>query len=261
MQTVIVPVDFSETSLNAARYAVQLLTGHYGVNMILHHVHDKSVSAEEASGKLDQLKEELRGIGIVKTEVLAETGADFITELEKLARHRQADLIIMGITGRTTIGQTFIGSNTLKIVERKVCPVLIIPAEASYRDVKNVLLTSDFKNVVSSTPSVPIKKVLKTFHPSLHVMNVDSEHYVALTEAYQAEKAKLQEMFSDFRPEFYFLGMYNVDEAINQFASDKQIDFIIVIHKEQSLFSRLFVKSHTKKLIYHSSIPVLALHE
>ncbi|MBS1654750.1 MAG: universal stress protein, partial [Bacteroidetes bacterium] len=35
MKTVIVPVDFSETSLNAARYAVQLLTGHYGVNMIL----------------------------------------------------------------------------------------------------------------------------------------------------------------------------------------------------------------------------------
>ena len=92
-------------------------------------------------------------------------------------------------------------------------------------------------------------------------MNVDSEHYVALTEEYQAEKAKLNEMFSDFKPEFYFLGLHDVDEAINQFASDKNVDMIIVVHKGQSLFSKLFVKSHTKKLVYHSNIPVLAIHE
>lgn len=261
MQTVIVPVDFSETSLNAARYAVQMLTGHYGVNMILHHVYDKASQQAEATAKLEDLKTVLRESGIVKTEVLAEEGSDFIAELEKLARHRQADLIIMGITGRTTLGQTFIGSNTLKIVEQKVCPVLIIPSDTRYTDVKNVMLTSDFKNVMASTPSAPIKKVLKPFHPNLYIINVDSEHYVALTEEYQAEKTKLQEMFSQFHPEFYFMGFHDVDEAINQFAHDKKVDFIIIIHKEQTLFSKLFVKSHTKKLIYHSSIPVLAVHE
>lgn len=261
MQTVIVPVDFSETSLNAARYAIQLLTGHYGVNMVLHHVYEKANQAEEAVAKLEELKTTLRESGIVKTEVLAEQGSDFITELEKLARHRHADLIIMGITGRSAIGQTLIGSNTLKIVQTKVCPVLIIPSEASYRDIKNVLLTSDFKNVMANTPSVPIKKVLKPFHPHLHILNVDSSHYVALTEEYQAERNKLKEMFAEFNPEFYFMSLHDVDEAISQFAEDKKVDFIIVIHKEQSLFSKLFVKSHTKKLAYQGTVPVLALHE
>jgi nucleotide-binding universal stress UspA family protein len=261
MQTVIVPVDFSETSLNAARYATQLLTGYYGVNMILHHVYDKSSQSAEAFERLEKLRDQLKENGVVKTELIAEQGSDFITELEKLARHREADLIIMGITGRTALGQTFIGSNTLKMVDKKVCPVLIIPPDSKYHEVKNVLLTSDFKNVNASTPSVPIKKILKTFHPSLHVLNVDSSHYVALTDAYQEEKSQLREMFSDFSPEFYFLGLHDVDEAIHQFAQDKKIDFIIIIHKEHNLFSRLFVKSHTKKLVYHSSVPVLALHE
>jgi nucleotide-binding universal stress UspA family protein len=68
-------------------------------------------------------------------------------------------------------------------------------------------------------------------------------------------------MFREFDPEFYFLGLYDVDEAVNQFAADKNIDFIILIHKEQSVLSRLFVKSHTKKLAYQSSVPILALHE
>ena len=113
MKTVIVPVDFSETSLNAAKYATKFLTGHYGVNMILHHVYDKADEAAEITAKLEQLKNHLRETGIVKTEILAEQGDDFIDELEKLARHRQAELVIMGITGRSPISQSLIGSNTL----------------------------------------------------------------------------------------------------------------------------------------------------
>ena len=37
MTTVIVPVDFSSTSLHAARYAANLLVGHYGVTLLLYH--------------------------------------------------------------------------------------------------------------------------------------------------------------------------------------------------------------------------------
>ena len=261
MQTVIVPVDFSDTSLNAARYAVQLLTGHYGVNMILHHVYENDNEATKTQQKLEDLKSTLLKSGIVKIETKAEKGADFIVELDKLARHQEADLIIMGITGRSPIGQTFIGSNTLKMVNEKVCPVLIIPGDARYKDVQNVLLTSDFKDVENATPTVPIKKILKTFRPHLSVLNVDSEHYVAITEEYQAEKEKLQAMFAEFNPDFYFLGLQDVDEAINQFSKDKNIDMVIIVHKGQNLYSKLFVKSHTKQLVYHTNIPVLAIHE
>jgi nucleotide-binding universal stress UspA family protein len=52
-----------------------------------------------------------------------------------------------------------------------------------------------------------------------------------------------------------------MDEAINQFAMDKHIDLIIIVQKEQTILSKLFIKSHTKKLAYQSTIPVLAVHE
>lgn len=261
MQTVIVPIDFSPTSRNAAEYAVQLLTGHYGVNMILYHIYDRAAQEKEAKEKLEQLSVELREKGVVKTETMARQGSDFIDELDKLARHRVADLVIMGITDRSAIGQSLQGSNALKMVERSICPVLIVPTDANFREVKNVLLTSDFINVKDSTPSVPIKKILKTFRPNLHVLNVDSAHYVSLTEEYQKEKSDLIQMFGEYNPEFYFMGLHNVEEAIHQFAEDKKVDLIIVIHKEQNIFSKLFIKSHTKNLAYQSAIPVLALHE
>ena len=261
MKTVIVPTNFSETSLNAAKYAVQFLTGQYDVNLILHHVYPKSGDAEESVKKLEELKTLLLQTGIVKINTLAEEGSDFITELEILVRHRQADLVIMGIAERTVIGQSLLGSKALKMLNTKVCPVLIVPLGVSYHNVKNVLLTSDFKNVMASTPSVPIRNFLKMSHSKLHIVNIDSEHYVAITEEYQAEKTQLNQMFHDFHPEFYFLGLNDVDEAINQFAMDKNIDIIVIIHKDQNVLSKLFMKSHTKKLAFQSNIPVLVVHE
>ena len=71
MNTVIVPVDFSESSLHAARYAAQLLAGHYGVNMILYHSYSKTSEAAKATEMLEDVKAGLMKTNIVKIEILA----------------------------------------------------------------------------------------------------------------------------------------------------------------------------------------------
>src|SRR5690242_8184156 len=167
MNIVIVPVDFSETSFNAARYDVKLLTGHHEVEVIIYHTFEKPEEEENRVEGLEKLKEELQDSREVNVSVLAEQG-DFLEELEKLVRHRDADLVVMGITGKSTLAQVFVGSNALKMAETKFCPVMIIPSNADYSEIKNVLLATDLKNVQSTTPSVPIKKVLSTFQPQLH---------------------------------------------------------------------------------------------
>ncbi len=261
MNTVIVPVDFSETSLHAARYAAQLLTGHYGVTMILYHSYGKASEANKATADLEQLKAELMKDHIVKMEVMAFEEDDFVDGLEKAARHRRADLVIMGITGKSAIAQVFFGSNTLKMAERKVCPVLIVPERATFNPIKNVMLTSDFKNTVESTPSGLIKDFLDVFKPQLHIVNVDNEHYISLTENYESEKQELKKMFADYNPEFYFMRLYDVDEAINLFAESRDIDLIIVIQKNNSFIDKLLKGSRTKALSYHSKMPILVMHE
>ena len=202
MNTVIVPVDFSPTSLHAAEYAAQLLTGHYGVTMVLYHSYSKASEAEKAQADLEHLKTSLMKDNIVKIEVLAHHEDDFVLGLEKAARHRAADLVIMGITGKSALAQVFFGSNTLKMAETKACPVLIVPEDAPFVPIKNVMLTSDFKNTFNTTPSVPIKSFLDAFNPQLHVVNVDEEHFISLTEDYEKEKQELKKLFADYKPEF-----------------------------------------------------------
>jgi nucleotide-binding universal stress UspA family protein len=261
MKTVIVPVDFSPTSYNSARYAVKMVTGTYDVNLVLFHVFEKESEEEESYFLLEKLKTELSEQGIAKISCHAELGSDFPDALSRFARHRAAQLIVMGLTGKSKLEQIFLTSNTLKIVDKNPCPVMIIPPSADFGAIKNIALTSDFKDVQSSIPVQPIKSVLEIFRPQLHIVNVDSEHYVSLTEEYLRERAKLAEMFQDFKPEFYFIGTFDFHDTINQFVADKKIDMVITIPRNRSFIDNLFKSSNTKKLVFESTIPVLAAHE
>ena len=145
------------------------------------------------------------------------------------------------------------GSNTLKMAETKACPVLIVPENCTFHDVKNVMLASDFKQVKATTPSGPIKSFLKTFKPSLHIVNVDENHFVAISEEYEKEREAFKEMFKEFSPEFYFLRLFDVEEALQLFAEERNIDLMILIQKINSLRHRLFTASISRKLSFQTN--------
>lgn len=261
MTTIIVPTDLSQVADNAARYAAQMVKGNYDVNLILYHVYESEAEKETAGVLLEKLKEELQSKHFAKVETRMDEGGDLIDCLEKLARHADAQLIVMGITGKSKLEQVFLGSNTLKMVEKNVCPVLIVPPTAQFFEIKNVCLLSDFKDVQGSVPDVPIKNVLNLFRPSLHIVNVNSEHYVSLTQEFMAERSRMLEMFQGYKPEFYFIGTFDLLDTVQTFVADKNIDMLITIPRNHSFFGSLFKTSNTKRLVYESTIPILAAHE
>jgi nucleotide-binding universal stress UspA family protein len=261
MKDVIIPVDFSETSLNAARYAAAMLSGKPETHVILYNMFEDEKESETAGQYLESLRSELLQNGVENVECVKEYGNDLIDNLGRLAYQKTAELIVMGITEKDEWRKLFIGSNTLKMADQNVCPVMIIPPAAKYTGIKNIALTSDFKDVDITTPVLAIKTVLEIFNASLHIVNVDNEHYVALTEEYLSERSKMQKMFGEFNPEFYFIGMNDFYEAIEQFTKDRNIDLLIVIPKNHSFINSLVSVSHTKKLAFQSTVPILAAHE
>lgn len=261
MSTVIVPVDFSETSIHAATYAAYVLQNQYGITMLLYHSYSDEAEGAEAEQTMLQMKQKLREKFFVNIEILAVKEDDFVAGLERAVRHRVASSVIMGITGRSAIGQVFMGSNTLKFAETKACPVIIVPQHAAFREVKNVMMACDFKDSFHTIPSVPIKDFLRNFRPQLHVVNVDPNHYIQISDDYEREKQVLKGMFAEYNPEFYFLRLYDIDEAINLFAEERNIDLIITVQRNHTFRDKLFKRSRTKSLTYHSNVPIMVVHE
>ncbi|MBL7763086.1 MAG: universal stress protein [Chitinophagaceae bacterium] len=261
MKTVIIPVDFSETSLNAARFAAQMLSGSKDTRIVLYSMFEDEEDSETTGTYLESLKAELELKGNKEIECVKELADDLIDSIERLVFQKAATLVVMGITGKSPIKQLLVGSNTLKLVEKNICPVMIIPPDAAFNGVNNILFTSDFQEVKESTPVLYIKTVLDFFKANLHIVNVSNEHYVSLTEQFQSEREKLLGLLKEYNPEFYFIGMNDFHEAIEQFVKDKNIDLIITIPRFHSGITSIFKLSATKKLVFHSSVPVLAAHE
>lgn len=258
---IIVPVDFSPLSLNTARFAAQMLVGNYGATLVLFHAYEDEKNASEVKAAMQQLKDELLDEAVVKIETRIEQSDDIIESLERAARHLDAELIVMAITDKSRMGHLMQTSNSLKMIERNVCPILVVPQNAKYNAIKNIALASDFKDVEATIPVVPVKKVLGIFKPNLHIVNINSEIYVSLNEEYLAQREKMKEIFEEFKPEFYFITTYDFHETLRQFIADKKIDLVLTFPRKHSFINNLIKGNNTKRLVYESSIPVLAAHE
>ena len=141
-QDVLVPVDFSESSANAVRVALQIAAPDGDVTL-LHVVDDGFVkesvmvgtgTSEEITGKMRRRAEDdfaklLSGLdaGGVQIEHMIVVGSPFV-EILKIARDLDLPLIVMGVRGRSTPPQELLfGSTAEKVLRLSRVPVLCVP--------------------------------------------------------------------------------------------------------------------------------------
>lgn len=81
--------------------------------------------------------------------------------------------------------------------------MLIIPSDAKYSCTVYILIASEMKYVEETPMLLAVKRILAGFKPNLFVLNVDDSHYISLTTSYKIERDKMEELLSEFKPEFY----------------------------------------------------------
>ena len=275
MKKIIVPVDFSDTSKNAALYAAQIATSLTATVTLINVVDtiaagsDGTPLVDEFDGRkkitelaLDNIGQTISAAsGELPVSFIAEENDTLIDSLKKIVNAEHADLIVMGITGNSLAERIAIGSNTLNVVHENICPVIIVPPFAKYKEIKKVLFATDFKNVNESTPLKYIKEVLEAFQSELYVVNVDNDSSTELSEEYKIQRAKMETLLAGYKTEFDFIRQEDFTEAISQFSADNHIDLILIVPRKHTFLSTLFSSSHTKQLAYHSHVPILAIHE
>ncbi len=138
LKRVLVPVDFSEPSRQALRYALSLAKSFNAEIRLLHVVEavvlppDVAVVnpaalaealSEEAAKCLSKWREEAAAEGPVLEELRAGTPP---REIVEAAGESAVDLIIMGTHGRTGLPGVLIGSTAERVIHQAPCPVLVV---------------------------------------------------------------------------------------------------------------------------------------
>ncbi|MEW5772971.1 MAG: universal stress protein [Thermodesulfobacteriota bacterium] len=137
----LLPVDGSECSMNAAKYAIEMAGAAKAAVEVIHCYEKIPAIMPDTRGKY--LKE-YKSLLIAEANKLLEVYQKLFEETKltvkieavegspgkviyDLAKSKKYDLIIMGSKGHSEVGGLFMGSVTRKVLTNVFCPVLIVP--------------------------------------------------------------------------------------------------------------------------------------
>ena len=132
--TILFPTDYSSDSNSTLRHAVSLARQSAASLLVVHVKPPAAVApAEPREDTDDALQEELLKLLTSVTGDQAAVSHDFVlavgdpaTEIVRIARERQADLIVMATAGRTGLRRLLMGSVAAAVMQQAPCPVLTV---------------------------------------------------------------------------------------------------------------------------------------
>jgi nucleotide-binding universal stress UspA family protein len=140
---ILVPIDFSDNSKKALRYALPLAEKFNAGITVIYVVEPAVFPSDFGFGQMsfpdvekemyEKAEAELRQIVAdlntkVKVKPVIKSGIPFV-EVTTFASDEQADLIIIATHGRTGVEHILFGSTAEKIIRKAPCPVLVVRAE------------------------------------------------------------------------------------------------------------------------------------
>jgi nucleotide-binding universal stress UspA family protein len=268
IQRILVPIDFSDGSAAALRYAEALAMA-TGVTelRVVHIFTPQTVPADTVVaapvGELmdireqdlhDFLNQNPAPAGIRRrSELLLGFPADKI-----VSESSRTDLIVMGATGEADLLEEVFGTIASEVTRRAECPVLLVPQQATFTDYRHILYGSNSLSL-SRRAVLKLMDFNDLFRARIHFVHVnedDSEN--------RREREKLfAPLFNNPDPEFAFeiveVTASTVQEGLTNYLRENTVQLAVMVTEHRGFWQRLFHHSDTKQMVLHPEVPVLVL--
>lgn len=273
MKKILVPIDFSDCSYNAAEVAAQIAKKTDARLYMLHimdiPVYDRNDSFQSYSNTAEGLfwmklvKKRFKELfakpfmqGVNAVEVLQFDGV--YETIASQAKEHEIDLIVMGSHGDSGIHEVFIGSNTEKVVRLAECPVLTVKQRNQNFDLKNVVFASNFYGEAKDNFE-KLFKFIKIFNAKLHLVKINTPDHFETTPYSELLMAEFAKEWSLTNYETHIFNERTVQSGIHQVMKRIDADLIAMETHGRSGLERFFRGSHTESVVNHSEKPVLTL--
>ena len=265
MKTIIAPVDFSNTSTNAALFAAELAK-RSSARLFIVNIMEEDGDEETAKSNMKFLESELRksvGSDLNCESFLAH--GELIDTLKKIIAVQQPDLIVMGTKGASGLKKLLIGSNTVKVISKTTVPVFVIPEVARFKDFlmkgKNRIVLATDLDLLENDGALDILKeiALLIVEPKVRVLSVRPEK----TGLPDLKRMQRDFLLSVFEPEIKSQRMTvfsnDVIDGINYYLETKNDTGLIAMIARDS--GHLVQKHYTREMASHTHLPLLVLHD
>lgn len=264
MKSILVPTDFSDVCNNAIEYAAKLAKA-IDYDIVLLHVYHVPVPVSTGVPTVmiavDELQnrheERLKKVG---EELMRRTGVKVTCKAkmglavdEILDEENNSSLIIMGMRSAGKLSETLIGSITTATLKKSNIPVLVIPENVKFKAPEKIVFATDYDPNADPATLDSLENFIKPFGSRIYAVNI------RITKGGTSQK-NASEAEPDNDEKLYYIHEHeDLVEGINDFVENKKADMIAIIPHKYNFLEGLFHKSISKKMAFHTHVPLLSL--
>jgi len=277
MKTILVPIDFSKSSDNSLEVAIAMAEKNGAKIKVINIIEgiddiDFSSSGTVSTGndmnkifvlKLmekakHQIKQKLAKFDVKGLRIEDEVVVGSVFEsISNIIAEQDIDLIIMGMRSKEEKeAQKVAGSNTIKVVRKANCPVLIIKNKQENFNIRKLLLATDFETI-SPEYIAKIKDLKDSFGFELHVLYVNTQISFITTASFEALKNEFIKKYNLEDAFFHTINAYFENEGIITFAEKINADLIALTTHGRKGINLFFFGSVSENVVNESNIPIL----
>jgi nucleotide-binding universal stress UspA family protein len=275
MKKVICPVDFSDNSLDAARFALRFAaisgakikfiyvssvlipTGglSYGVGVDSPSYHLK-LRTEELEEQIDNLYKEAKIKRDPKMSICeAVDYASLVHGITETAKKFKADLIIMGTKGAAGLRRIFMGTVTASVLEESPCPVLAVPANFKVKFIKKIGMATELKQIKrEAKKAIEFARIFDAHLDLFHIGSDQPKDADKMTEELKAKFGYDKISYTGVKPKYEG----DITGGLNQYTASKKPDLLIMFYTKRNWFDKLTQISRTKEMLFHAETAVLS---
>ena len=266
MTAIIVPVNFSQASTNAAQYALKLALDNNAELHLLHviMIQPSITHAPLPDNLMEQMKDDARfSMAELAEDLRSAPGSEVPIhthiewgsvdhQVKELASRKHADIVVMGLS-QESAQKVVYQSNAFSALKTLNVPLLIIPDNAAYKAWEHIALAYDFAHPVKELPLESITKLKYLKGAIIHVVYAKRKNEA---EPGHAVMQDVRERLAGCEVRFHLVESESVDEGISEYAGHHEADLLVLLPKHHSFFE--FHKSDSKRILRHLSVPMLS---
>jgi nucleotide-binding universal stress UspA family protein len=269
MKTILIATDFSSAARNATTYGFELAR-QMQAKVVLFTSYQNQPTLPDSPLQLTatdlhrdaykKLLDEAETLDPQRT-VLLETkclNGPVNSSILAAAFLSKASYIVVGMKEQGKEMRRYFGSTVTDLCKISRVPLIVVPADAVFAIPKTIALASDITDETDVHTVKPLQKIAATFNSKLYVVRVIKRSMDEVAERMETPERSLW-FLTSLHPSFEFSKAENVAKAMNTFVKQHAVDLLAVIPHEHTLFERIFTKSVTKDLVFHSHVPLLIL--
>ena len=269
MKTLLIATDFSKASRHASLYGLQLAkTMEANVILFTAYTSPHPIAAlpiqsshydvmMQMEKKLNDEADRIANDERARITVVCGEGTAVDTILS-VAAEKKVDLIITGMKGEGNNIKKLFGSTTTSLVRQSNIPIIVVPEEATFSHPATLLYASDVFLDITIQPIDQVQWITGFFKSKLVVVRIVKDDYEKLLEDVNLPQ-RLRSGLTIMNTTFQFPVNTNVTAGLSDFIKMQPVDLLVMKPHKQGWIDRLFIKSETKEMLFHSHTPLLIL--